>query len=147
MIDQEKFVCDTPEQCFALGQRIGTELKPGDVLLLFGGLGAGKTLLTKGIMGGLGYDVDEVTSPSFTLVNHYRTVRFDVYHIDLWRLGSSKDAGAAVGLAEILEEENAVTLIEWADHLAETRFPGRVIRIDIIGDGDEPRKITVTKEG
>jgi tRNA threonylcarbamoyladenosine biosynthesis protein TsaE len=144
---EEIHVCSTPEESFALGELLGSGLKGGDVVLLYGGLGAGKTLLTKGIINSLGYDVDEVTSPSFTLVNQYRTDRFDVYHIDLWRLESSNDPGAAVGLADILENENVVLLIEWADHLAETSFRGRVIRIEIIGDGDEPRKITVASEG
>jgi tRNA threonylcarbamoyladenosine biosynthesis protein TsaE len=140
-------ICTSADETYALGERIGGELIAGDVVLLYGGLGAGKTLLIKGIMDALGYDVDEVTSPSFTLVNQYRSDRFDVYHIDLWRLESSKDPGGAVGLAEILEDQKAVTLIEWADHLRDTSFPARVIRIEIEGDGDEPRKIAMISEG
>ena len=139
-------ICTSADETYALGERIGGELIAGDVVLLYGGLGAGKTLLIKGIMDALGYDVDEVTSPSFTLVNQYRTDRFDVYHIDLWRLESSKNPGGAVGLAEILEDQKAVTLIEWADHLRDTSLPARVIRIEIEGDGDEPRKIAMISE-
>ena len=79
-------VCDSPEETFEFGAQIGCELSGGDVVLLYGGLGAGKTLLTKGVLNALDFDIDEVTSPSFSLVNLYKTSSFDVYHIDLWRL-------------------------------------------------------------
>lgn len=136
-------ICDSPEETFALGEKIGSELKGGDVVLLHGGLGAGKTLLTKGIVNALDFDIDEVTSPSFTLVNLYRTPLFDVYHIDLWRLDPSQYVTSAVGLAEILENENAVTIIEWAERLGAVAFANRTISIKIEGDGDEPRNIRV----
>src|SRR6476469_416274 len=96
-------ISPTPEDTFQLGREIGSSLGAGDVVLLYGGLGAGKTLLTKGIMDALDFDVDEVTSPSFTLVNLYETPGLDVYHIDLWRVDEGHDAAAAVGLDEILE--------------------------------------------
>ena len=133
----------TPEDTFELACEIGSSLAPGDIVLLYGGLGAGKTLLTKGILDALDFDVDEVTSPSFTLVNLYKTPRVDVYHIDLWRVDETHDAAAAVGLDEILETGNAVTIIEWADRLGDTELPGNTIKITLEGDGDEPRKITV----
>src|SRR5438046_3935140 len=104
----ELFVCRSPEETFELGERLGGELRGGEMILLTGGLGAGKTLLTKGILYALDFDVDEVTSPSFTLVNLYKTEKFDVYHIDLWRINENGDAGAAVGLSEILEDKMAV---------------------------------------
>ncbi|HEX8638247.1 MAG TPA: tRNA (adenosine(37)-N6)-threonylcarbamoyltransferase complex ATPase subunit type 1 TsaE, partial [Pyrinomonadaceae bacterium] len=118
MIAEEKteekiFFCETPEDTFDLGDRIGESLRGGEMILLSGGLGAGKTLLTKGILYALRFDVDEVTSPSFTLVNLYKTETLDVYHIDLWRLDENSDAAFAVGLYEILEDETAVTIIEW----------------------------------
>lgn len=138
-----EFVCNTPEETYNIGEQIGGELLGGDVVLLYGGLGAGKTLLTKGILHSLDYDIDEVTSPSFTLVNLYKTPEFDVYHIDLWRLDGNSDAAEAVGLSEILEKENIVTIIEWADRLREISLAGSVLRVFIEGDGDEPRNITV----
>lgn len=133
----------TPDDTFAIGERLGASLVGGDVILLYGGLGAGKTLLTKGILSALEFDIDEVTSPSFTLVNLYKTATFDVYHIDLWRLDGGMDVAAAVGLEEILENENAVTIIEWADRLGETSFTNNTIKVTIDGDGDEPRRISV----
>lgn len=137
-----ELTANSPEEMFSIGEETARSLIGGEVILLFGGLGAGKTLLTKGIMSGLGYDVDEVTSPSFTLVNLYETERFDVYHIDLWRLDAAINTAEAVGLNEILENERAVTIIEWADRLGDTRLPN-TLSIKIDGDGDEARMITI----
>lgn len=139
-------VCNTPEETYNIGEQIGGELQGGEVVLLYGGLGAGKTLLTKGVVNALDYDIDEVTSPSFTLVNLYKTAKFDVYHIDLWRLDSNTDAAEAVGLSEILEKENIVTIIEWADRLGEISLAGNVLKVFIEGDGDEPRHVTIQTE-
>ena len=141
---QKQQICKTADATFVLGEQIGETLRGGDVILLFGGLGAGKTLLTKGMMNALGFDVDEVTSPSFALVNLYKTADLDVYHIDLWRLNSSLDSAAAVGLDEILENERSVTIIEWADRLGEFAPVNRVLRVAITGDGDEPRNVVLS---
>lgn len=139
------FICETPDDTFELGKRISENLKGGEMILLSGGLGAGKTLLTKGLMNGLEYDVNEVTSPSFTLVNLYKTDKFDVYHIDLWRINENSDAAFAVGLDEILEDESAVVIIEWAERLKKFSFPKDTFRVEIEGDGDDARKISIGK--
>ncbi len=141
----ETKICNNPEETFELGASLAGGLVAGDIVLLFGGLGAGKTLLTKGILHGLGYDVDEVTSPSFALVNLYNTDKFDVYHIDLWRLNAAADIAAAVGLDEILDDAIAVVIIEWAEKLGDFSFPNGEIRISIAGDGDEPRTVTLER--
>lgn len=138
----QELTANTPDEMFSIGEKLAERLNGGDVILLFGGLGAGKTLLTKGLMSGLGYDVDEVTSPSFTLVNLYETERFDVYHIDLWRLDPAMNTAEAVGLGEILENERAVAIIEWADRLGDKTLPN-VTTIRIEGDGNEPRRIAI----
>lgn len=143
-MDRDKTICITPDDTFALGESVGASLAGGEVILLYGGLGAGKTLFTKGIVNALGFDIDEVTSPSFTLVNLYKTARFGVYHIDLWRLDRGSDPAAAVGLGEILENENAVTIIEWADHLGDVSFANRTIRVAIDGDGELSRQISIS---
>ena len=141
----KELTANTPEEMFSIGEDLAQDLAGGEVVLLYGGLGAGKTLLTKGIMSGLEYDADEVTSPSFTLVNMYETERFDVYHIDLWRLDAAINTAEAVGLNEILENERAVTIIEWADRLGSTKLP-TTLSVTIEGDGDEPRQISITQD-
>jgi len=141
-IPHGSFVCDTPEKTFELGENIGEALTGGEVILLTGTLGAGKTLLTKGIVNSLQFDVDEVTSPSFTLVNRYNA-KFEIFHIDLWRIDDSSDAAFAVGLEEVLENENAVVIIEWAERLKDFDFQNRPVQVEISGDGDESRKISI----
>ncbi len=137
------YTCETPDDTFALGERIGAQIRTGDVYLLKGGLGAGKTLLTKGILNALDFDIDEVTSPSFTLVNLYRTPTADVYHIDLWRLNENSDAASAVGLDEILAEESSVVIIEWSEKLRSFSHSGSIIEISIAGDGDDRRTVDI----
>ena len=137
-----EFVCQTPQDTFDLGERLGALLNGGEIILLNGGLGAGKTLFTKGILHALDFDVDEVTSPSFTLVNLYRA-KFDVYHVDFWRLDDVEDVAGAVGLNEILEDETAVVIAEWSERLRETTFANKVVRISMEGDGDDARTITI----
>ncbi len=142
----EKHLCRSPQETFDFGEKLGESLRGGEIVLLSGGLGAGKTLLTKGILYALDYDVDEVTSPSFALVNLYRTEKFDVYHIDFWRLDDVGNVGAAVGLNEILEDETAVVIAEWSERLKETSFENKIIRVSIEGDGDDARIITLDAE-
>ncbi len=140
-----EYICKSPEDTFDLGEKLGESLNGGEVVLLSGGLGAGKTLFTKGVLYALRYDVDEVTSPSFTLVNFYKTEKFGVYHIDFWRLDENSDVMSAVGLEEILEDEAAVVIIEWSERLKEIAFSNKIIRVSIAGDGDEARKIKVKR--
>ena len=135
-------ICRTPQDTFDLGEKLGGGLRGGEIVLLSGGLGAGKTLFTKGVLYALDYDVDEVTSPSFTLVNLYRA-KFDVYHIDFWRLDNIEDVAAAVGLSEILDDETAIVIIEWSERLKEISFANKIIRVLIQGDGDDARKVAI----
>jgi tRNA threonylcarbamoyladenosine biosynthesis protein TsaE len=134
------YVCKTQNKTFKLGKKIGVSLLGGEILLLEGGLGAGKTLLTKGILSALDYDVDEVTSPSFSLVNRYDAT-FTVYHLDLWRI--EKDAAFAVGLDEMLDEENCIIIIEWSERLKNLDFGRKTYKIKIEGDGVDAREIEV----
>lgn len=138
-----RFISESPEATFEAGEDLGRRLSSGDLILLVGGLGAGKTLFTKGVLSALGFDIDEVTSPSFTLVNLYETERYNVYHIDLWRLDPASNPAVAVGLQEILENPNGVTIIEWADRLENFSTINRTIRVTIDGDGEEPRRIEI----
>ena len=132
------------QQTFNLGKQIGQQLVGGESLLLSGPLGAGKTIFVKGLASALGLDSEEVTSPSFTLVNPYEG-RLTLYHIDLFRLDKGASAAHAVDLEELLMDERAVIVIEWAERLGRYPLPANVWRITILGDGDEPRKISIMR--
>jgi len=129
-------------ETFSLGKQIGAQLIGGEILLLSGPLGAGKTVFVKGIAAALGLDPAEVTSPTFTLVNPY-SGRLTLYHIDLYRLDEGASAAHAVDLDELLRDEQAVLVIEWAERLGGYPLPGSVWRIMISGDGDDPRSISI----
>src|SRR5438067_11039961 len=137
-----EIVSHNQAETFNLGVRIGEALRGGEILLLSGALGAGKTVLVKGISHALGVDEEDVTSPSFTLVNPHPG-RLLLYHIDLYRLDEGASAAHAVDLDEILTDENAVVIIEWAERLGRYPLPEDVWRISISGDGDEPRCIAI----
>lgn len=138
----ESYTTKSPEETFSLGVRIGERLIGGEVLLLSGELGAGKTVLARGIAEGLGTDPEEVTSPSFTLVNRY-VGRLTIFHVDLYRLAHGPEAAYAVDLDQLLSDEKAVLLIEWGERLGKYPLPSETKRIEITGDGDDPRTIKI----
>src|SRR2546423_3340753 len=135
-----ELVSNSERKTFDLGIRIGSQLCGGEIILLNGRLGAGKTMLVKGVAHALGINEEEVTSPSFTLVNPHHG-RLLLYHIDLYRLDRGAAAAHAVDLDEIMTDENAVVIIEWAERLGHYPLPENARRIPISGDGDEPRLI------
>ncbi len=123
-------------ETFHFGERLGARLTGGEVLLLHGTLGAGKTILVKGIAAALGYDAREVTSPTFTLVNSYAG-RLTIYHLDLYRLDDGFAAAHAVDLEELLSDESrAVVIIEWATRIAGYPLPASTwdVTIEVVGD-------------
>jgi tRNA threonylcarbamoyladenosine biosynthesis protein TsaE len=130
-------------ETYQLGRQIGAQLNGGEILLLSGPLGAGKTVLVKGIAAGLNLDPEEVTSPTFTLVNPY-SGRLTLYHIDLYRLDEGASAAHAVDIDELLRDEEAVLVIEWAERLGGYPLGGSVWKILIAGDGDDPRSIAIS---
>ena len=137
-----EIITRSDEETLALGERIGAELDGRRVFLLSGDLGAGKTVFAKGVAAGLGLDPLEVTSPSFTLINQYEG-RLRFYHIDLYRLETG--AGEALGLDEILEEEGAVVLIEWAERLG--FVPAGAVAVTIAYVDEATRRITIIDTG
>lgn len=134
-----------PGETFETGRRVGERLRGGEILLLSGTLGAGKTVFTKGLAAGLGLDPAEVSSPSFTLVNRYDEGRLVLYHLDLYRLAEGPAAAHAVELEELLSDERAVLVIEWAERMGRYRLPETVWRVSIEGDGEDPRRIQITR--
>jgi tRNA threonylcarbamoyladenosine biosynthesis protein TsaE len=114
-----KFQCETPEETFKLGQQLGKQLVPSDIVLLYGDLGAGKTTLIQGICNGLELAPElPVRSPTFTLINEYQA-KHSIYHIDLYRLETMVEI-ENLGLEEYLYGDG-ITLIEWAEKLGVPR--------------------------
>src|SRR6185503_214422 len=134
MSDCFQFLSHSQSETFALGERLGADLTGGEIILLNGPLGAGKTVMVKGIATALGLDQEEVTSPSFTLVNPHHG-RLLLYHIDLYRLDAGASAAHAVDLDEILTDEAAVVIIEWAERMGHYPLPAGAWRVLISGDG------------
>jgi tRNA threonylcarbamoyladenosine biosynthesis protein TsaE len=127
-----------PQAMRDLGARLAAVAGPGDLLCLYGELGAGKTQLAKGFGAGLGI-ADTINSPTFVLMAEYAG-RLPLFHVDLYRLADGVDA-AADGLLDD-RQEDGVTLIEWADRLGERLPPSRLdVRID--GAGEAPRTVTL----
>src|ERR1043165_9971365 len=142
--DCSDFLSRNEAETFALGERLGSDFEGGEIILLTGPLGAGKTMVVKGIAHALGIDEEDVTSPSFTLVNPHPG-RLLLYHIDLYRLDEGASAAHAVDLDEILTDERAVVVIEWAERLGRYPLPDNVVNISITGDGEAPRTISISK--
>jgi tRNA threonylcarbamoyladenosine biosynthesis protein TsaE len=137
-VHHSRSVADT-EACAAA---LAATLRPGDVVMLSGDLGAGKTAFVRGLARGLGIDVDEVSSPTFTLVHEYRGGRLVLHHADLYRLPAL--AAEDLGLDE-LGARDGVLAIEWPDRLRHA-MPGAV-RVEIVaGPDDDSREITVVDE-
>lgn len=111
-----EFVTHTTEETIALGTRLGALLEPGDVLVLTGDLGAGKTQLTKGIAAGMGVE-DDVTSPTFTIQMVYEGDEMPLYHFDLYRL-DDPDQLDDTGLFDVLESDGPC-VIEWGEQFVE----------------------------
>lgn len=141
-IPEGELISSSPETTFNYGYQLGARLEGGEILLLSGPLGAGKTIFVKGICAALGIDEEDVTSPSFTLVNPYAG-RLQLYHLDLYRLDEGSSAAHAVDLDELLSDERAVIVIEWAERMGPYPLPANVYRIELSGDGDSPRHIRI----
>lgn len=137
-----EFTTHSAAETFALARGIGEQLKGGEVFLLEGELGAGKTVFAKGLAAGLGIDPADVTSPTFTLINvHDGRLRF--YHIDLYRL----DAGGheRLGLEESFEDETAVTAVEWAERLSHAISDAILVAVQQVSEN--VRRISVRRLG
>lgn len=129
------------EETFAFGRALGEAARPGQVYVLNGDLGAGKTILAKGFAAGLGI-TEPVTSPTFTIVKEYDGGRLPLYHLDVYRIGDISEM-EEIGLEEMAGGDG-VCLIEWGEQVEDILPPDTVtIRIDRADDGDmNHRRIT-----
>ena len=156
-----KKISHSPEETLQLGKSLGSSLIPGDIILLNGDLGAGKTHLTQGICYGVGLDEGSyIRSPTFTLINEYHG-KLPIYHIDLYRIDSLEEI-YSLGLEEILFNQG-ITIIEWAEKLRSPKnhknlllnIQDRIeINIEIVSDSEreftfntffpEPRSLPIS---
>ena len=147
---ETSFVTHSTEQTIALGERMGRVLGAGDVLVLTGDLGAGKTQLTKGIAAGMGVE-DDVTSPTFTIQMVYDGSELPLYHFDLYRL-DEPDQLDDTGLFDVLDGDGPC-VIEWGeqfvDEIGDERLDVFLTRLDAeAGIGEEPsRQIRLVAHG
>ena len=134
------YITKTAEETFALGASLGKQLIAGDTVALYGGLGAGKTVFTKGIASGLGIS-DEITSPTFTLLRQY-TGRLPLCHFDLYRIEDEQELHE-IGFYDYLDSDS-VCVIEWPQNASDLR---ETIRVNISGNGAEQRHIEIIRSG
>lgn len=137
---ERSFRTGSREETIALGERLGRALVAGDVLVLTGDLGAGKTQLTKGIAAGMGVETD-VTSPTFTIEMVYEGAEMPLCHFDLYRLDSAEQL-EDTGIFDVLGADG-VCVIEWgeqfADEIGDARVDVFVTRLDSeAAPGEEP---------
>ncbi len=143
-------VSHAAQETIALGERLGALLAPGDVLVLTGDLGAGKTQLTKGIAAGMGV-ADEVTSPTFTILMVHEGASMPLHHFDLYRL-DDPDQLEDIGLYETLDGDGAC-VIEWGEQFVEEIGPERldvvIVRLDDQAPSGEepPREVRLVAHG
>jgi tRNA threonylcarbamoyladenosine biosynthesis protein TsaE len=115
----------------AVGARLAPELRPGAILHLFGDLGAGKTAFVRGLAAGLGLEPDDVSSPTFTLIQEYRGP-VTLFHVDLYRLAAAEVADLELDALAA----DGILAIEWADRLPEPDARAIIVRIEDAGDDD-----------
>ena len=131
-------VTASEEETQAIARELSATLRAGDVVLLSGDLGAGKTTFVRGLAEGLGIDPREVSSPTFTLVHEYRGNGLTLYHADLYRL--QRAATDDLGLEEI-GVKDGVLAIEWPDRLTHELAGATLVRLDVVDDAS--RRITI----
>lgn len=135
----QPLVTASEQETSSAGETLATILEPGDVVLLYGELGAGKTAFVRGMARGLGASPDDVSSPTFTLIQEYQGERTTLYHVDLYRLEPQEVED--LGLEDLIAGTGIVA-IEWAERWAGR--PDDACEVWIEDAGEERRRILVT---
>lgn len=142
-------VSHSATQTVRVGQQIGRLLKPGDLVLLFGTFGVGKTHFSKGLAAAFGVSEADVTSPTFVLVNTYRADKkhghVAIHHIDLYRLEGGAADFDSIGLDELWDTD-AICIIEWAERISDT-MPSEYLGIQIDHLSETKRIMRITPHG
>ena len=133
-----EFLTNNPRETEMVGEALARVLRPGDVIAYCGDLGAGKTAFTRGLARGLGC-TEQVTSPTYTIVNEYLSGRMPLFHFDMYRLRSAEDLWD-IGWEDYLER-GGVCAVEWSENVTEAMENAIWVRIE--KTGEESRRITV----
>ncbi len=137
---KDKMISHSEKDTMNLAKEIASKLKGGEVLLLNGDLGCGKSVFARGFITSLGVN-EAITSPTFTIVNKYNSKKATIYHFDMYRLEEEEEAYAA-GLDELIDEAGAIKLIEWPEK-ASSLLPENCIEINITKIDDNTRKFDI----
>ena len=133
-----EFITHSPQETEAVGAALARVLKPGTVIAYLGDLGAGKTAFTRGLARGLG-SAEQVTSPTYTIVNEYLSGKMPLFHFDMYRLASSEDLWD-IGWEDYLER-GGICAVEWSENVADAMEDPLTVRIETIAE--ESRRITL----
>ena len=136
-----EIIVNSTDETKELATRFASQLKPGDIVAFVGNLGTGKTFFIKKIAKRFG--VDEVTSPTFSIVNTYDG-NVKINHFDFYRIKKEGEL-YDIGFEEYLNDSSAITFIEWADMFEEI-LPQNIYRVEILYQGESKRKIKISKE-
>ena len=137
----QKFISHSPEDTEKIGENLGQTINNGCVIAFRGGLGMGKTCFTRGLAKGLGAS-DDVTSPSFALINEYLSGRIPLYHFDMYRVSGWEDL-YSTGFFDYIED-GGVIAAEWSENI-ENALPDNTIYVTINKIDDNTREIIITE--
>ena len=133
-----ELITNSPEETERVGMALGAVLTPGTILAYEGDLGAGKTAFTRGLARGLGA-TEQVTSPTYTIVNEYLSGRLPLFHFDMYRLASAEDLWD-IGWEDYLER-GGVCAVDWSENVREAMEDAITVRIEKLGE--DSRRITI----
>ena len=136
------YITHSPAETEQIGAALGEKLNAGSIVAYRGDLGAGKTAFTRGLARGLGC-TEQVTSPTYTIVNEYLSGRIPLFHFDMYRLRSSDDLWG-IGWDDYLDR-GGVCAVEWSENVADAMEDAVVVTLEKIGD--EQRRITIEGGG
>ena len=139
----ERFISNSPLETENIGKMLGEKITNGVVIAFKGGLGMGKTCFTRGLALGLG-STDQVTSPTFALVNEYLSGRIPLYHFDMYRISGWEDL-YSTGFFDYIDE-GAVLACEWSENI-ENALPENTIFVEFNRIDDLTREIIIRKQG
>ena len=136
-----RFLTHSASQTERVGSGLAAQLRAGDVIAFYGGLGAGKTAFTRGLAAGLGV-TDAVTSPTYTIVNEYLSGRLPLFHFDMYRLSSSEEL-FDIGWEDYLAR-GGVCAVEWSENVEDALTGAISVTIETLADDPDARVITIT---